>query len=424
MPADLSVPGAVYCAKADCTAEAASFAAGTAIPSPGTGGTASTGRIDPPWVWAEGWSGMTSQSNWIDFGKAPYAACPPACAAVTVSAPGSSTPVTTQVAENGGIVGQVSYASTRPFDDASQMIQQPWEPNVPRVTINLYQEGFAADGVTPTLTLVDTTQSASWDDWAQGFYPGSTAGGTGEKPYLSCPGQGTNASGTPNQDLFFFSLYDQPNYLDWYNSVHNGGTLHTLPYNSQFKCYDAMHIWNQLQPAPYDGKYSFPSTLGINPATGKLVSTVGSTNGVTASMPGTNCTICVANPDSTDKYRYGNPMLPPGKYVVQVIMPPGYEVYKEEDKNLLIGDNYIAPVTQEFAGLGADIFIIPDQASVASLYDESNSGYNPNNFQNQTTGLGLSDQLSGVPGFPGFVDPLWPCVGEMRVVPDYLSCSL
>jgi len=32
-------------------------------------------------------------------------------------------------------------------------------------------------------------------------------------------------------------------------------------------------------------------------------------------------------------------------------------VEKEEDKNLLIGDNYIAPVTQEFTGLGGNIFI-------------------------------------------------------------------
>ena len=86
-------------------------------------------------------------------------------------------------------------------------------------------------------------------------------------------------------------------------------------------------------------------------------------------MAGTNCTICVANPDTTDKYRVGTPMLPPGKYVVETIMPPGYEVYKEEDKNLLIGDNFIAPVTQQFGGLGTDIFIMPDQASVASMYD-------------------------------------------------------
>jgi len=436
LPADLSVPGAVYCAKADCSDEAAGFALGKAKPSfP----TASTGRLDPPWVVAEGWAGLTGQSNWIEFGKAPYAACNPAlpvsatnfCATVTSTPPGSPTgtaPTNTLVGENGGIHGIVNYASTRPFDDASQMIQQPWEPNVPHVTLNLYQEGFAADGVTPTLSLVDTTQSSSWDDWAQGFYPNSTAtpgtGQTGtEKPYMNCPGQGTNASGSPNQDLFYFTLFDQPNYLDYYNSIHSAGAspLHPLPYNSQFKCYDSMKINNQIQPAPYDGEYSFPSVLGIDPTTGKLLAVPGSTNGVASSLPGTNCTICVANPDSTDNYRFGNPMLPPGKYVVQVIMPPGYEIYKEEDKNLLIGDNFIAPVTQQFGGLGTDIFIIPDQASVASLYDETNSGYNPTNFQDQTTGLGLADELSGVPGFPGFQDPVWPCVGEQRVVPDYLS---
>jgi hypothetical protein len=424
LPSDLSVPGAVYCAKADCSAEAALFAAGTANPS---SATASTGRIDPPSVWAEGWAGLTSHSNWIDFGKAPYAACPPAC----VVTGGGTSATTTTWGENGGIHGYVGYASTRPFDSASQMIQQPWEPNVPRVTLNLYQEGFAADGVTPTLTLVDTTQSTSWDDWAQGFYPNYTDPTTGTPlPYMSCPGQGTATAGSPNQDLFYFTLFDQPNYLDWYNSIHNGGTLHALPYNSQFKCYDAMKVNNQIQPAVYDGRYFFPSSLGISPATGKPVTTMGSTNGVTSSMPGTNCTICVPNPtftttanglDAYDPYRSGTPMLPPGKYVVEVIMPPGYEVYKEEDKNLLIGDNYIAPVTQQFGGLGAYIFILPDQASVASMYDESAAGYNPNDYQNQTAALGLAEELSGVPGFPGFQDPLWPCVGEMRVVPDYLS---
>jgi hypothetical protein len=432
LPADLSVPGAVYCAKADCMAEAAGFAAGTAKAS---SSTASTGRLDPPWVNSEGWSGMTGQSNWIEFGVAPYAACNPAVAvsptnfcvsvptqlANPTSTSGGTTSSTKQVGENGGIHGHVTYASTRPFDSASQMIEQPWAPNVPNVTLNLYQEGFAADGVTPTLTMVDTTQTSSWDDWAQGFYPNSTAGattGVGQKPYMSCPGQGT-ASGT-NADLFFFSLYDQPDYLDWYNSLHNGGTLHTIPYNSQFKCYDSMHIWNQVQPAPYDGFYQFPSSLGVDATTGKLLPAKGATNGVASSLAGTNCTVCVKNPDTTDFYRVGTPMLPPGKYVVEVIMPSGYEVYKEEDKNLLIGDNYIAPATVQFGGLGGNVFIMPDQASVASMYDPSGAGYNPSNYQNQTTALGTTEQLA-LPGYPGFQDPIWPCVGEMRVVPDFLS---
>ncbi len=43
-------------------------------------------------------------------------------------------------------------------------------------------------------------------------------------------------------------------------------------------------------------------------------------------------------------------MLPPGKYVVEVIVPQGYELVKEEDKNILLGDAYVAAVTQQFPG--------------------------------------------------------------------------
>src|SRR4029077_440155 len=229
--------------------------------------------------------------------------------------------------ENGGITGHVVYASTRPFDDPMMLVQTQWEPLVPRVTMNLYQEGFAADGVTPTLKLVDTTQTSSWDDWAQGFYPGTN------KPYMNCPGQST-------ADLFYFTLKKQPDYLDAYNAQHDGGTAHTLPYNSQYKCYDGMHDWNQIQPAPYDGAYAFPSVISLDPTTGKPAGS-GSTNGTPGSLVGTNCTICIANPDSSDAYRFGTAMLPPGKYVVEVVLPPGYELVKEEDKNILIGDNFI-----------------------------------------------------------------------------------
>src|SRR5271165_6886017 len=110
-------------------------------------------------------------------------------------------------------------------------------------------------------------------------------------------------------------------------------------------------------------------------------------------------------------------MLPPGKYVVEVVLPPGYELVKEEDKNILIGDNFIAPVTQEFGGLG-NIFIMPDQASVAGTVSPG-SGYNANNAQNSTQSLGASPQNGIVPGF--IPEPIWPCVGEMRIVPDYIS---
>ncbi len=102
------------------------------------------------------------------------------------------------------------------------------------------------------------------------------------------PWPGNECRRTPNHDLFFFSLYDQPQYLDYYNSLHNGGTLHTLPYNAQYKCYDSMHIWNQIQPAPYDGFYQFPSTIGIDPTSGARPERIDDR---------------VNDPDSSDHYR-------------------------------------------------------------------------------------------------------------------------
>src|SRR5207253_11111580 len=77
------------------------------------------------------------------------------------------------------------------------------------VTINLYQVGTAPDG-SQSLKMVDTTKTSSWDDWAQGFYPGTN------KPYMNCPGQGA-ATGT-NADIFFFTLFNQPMWLDAYNN--------------------------------------------------------------------------------------------------------------------------------------------------------------------------------------------------------------
>jgi len=389
LPSDLFVPGSIYCSNADCTGNSISNPASTQNPTcTNTGGvttcntSVSTGRIDNPWMGqVEGWQGYSGQGNFIEFGKAPYT-------------PG----------ENGGIHGHVVYASTRPFDDPQQLVQVQWEPLVPHVTMNLYKEGVASDGITPTLTLIDTTQTSSWDDWAQGFHKNAS----GETvPNMNCPGQSTG-------DLFFFSLANQPNYLDLYAEQHPSfGTLNSaapgtgLPYSAQFKCYDGMHNWNQLQPAVYDGMYSFPSITSYDPKTGK--------------PNGTNCTACTTDP-ATDMYS-GIPMLPTGKYVVEVVPPPGYEIVKEEDKNILIGDNFIAPVTQEFGGL-SNVFILPDQASVASsgsgAYNpQDGTGYNPNNPQNPTQSMGFAPSDGIVPGF--IPEPVWPCVGEARVVPDYIS---
>jgi hypothetical protein len=162
--------------------------------------------------------------------------------------------------------------------------------------------------------------------------------------------------------------------------------------------------------------YKFPSVTAINPSSGKpsfkldgngiTMPNTTATNGTIVNN-GTNCSICISNPSGDGTF-----MLPAGTYVVEVVVPPNYELVKEEDKNILIGDNYIAPVTQQFGGLG-NIFILPDQAAV-------NASYNANNAQNPTTNLGQV-VLPIHEGDTGSVESKWPCVGEMRIVPDFIS---
>ena len=348
LPAPLRLPGAKYCDNADCPTN-----------DPLTG--LSSGMIFPPQAWgnSQGWQGLLGQNSFIEFGMKPFAEN-----------------------ENGGINGHVIYASTRPFDDPQLLLQLSWEPGVPRVKINLYQKTTDANGV-DQLKLVDNTTTTSWDDWAQGFRrdaSGNLMTVNGKYiPNMNCPGQ-------DDKSPFFQTLKNSKMWLDTDKKP--------IAYDSQFKCYDGWSQLNQIQPAPYDGMYKFPSVTATDPATGK------------PSM--TNCSICVDNPSGD-----GTKMLPPGKYVVEVIVPPGYELVKEEDKNILLGDGYIAPVTQQFAGFG-NIFIMPDQAMVNTAFG------NPKNALNSTTDLGSKSWVRHE-GDTGSIEAFWPCVGAMRVVPDFVS---
>ena len=104
---------------------------------------------------------------------------------------------------------------------------------------------------------------------------------------MNCPGQGRIRT---NADLFFFTLFNQPMWLDVYNA-NAGHTGNTVPYNSQYKCYDGMHNWNQVQPAPYDGYYTFPSVTSIDSSDRKVYRH--------------ELHACVPNPDTTDSFRFG-----------------------------------------------------------------------------------------------------------------------
>src|SRR5260370_40044596 len=130
--------------------------------------------------------------------------------------------------------------------------------------------------------------------------------------------------------------------------------------------------------------YNLPRVRGIDP--NRFLPGTTTPNPNYGKPAGTNCTGCTTNPVD------GSTMLPAGKYVVEVVVPAGYELVKEEDKNILLGDVYIAPVTQQFAGFG-NIFIMPDQAAVNAVYNPNNPG-----ALNLTANLGASPRHEGDTG--------------------------
>ncbi len=108
------------------------------------------------------------------------------------------------------------------------------------------------------------------------------------------------------------------------------------------RCFDGWRNWNQVRPAVFDGGYAF-----------------------------------------TD--------IAPGTYVVEVVPPPGFELVKEEDKNVDFGDVFATAPVDMMLPSGAMITIMPDQAMV----------------------------LASTGPEPGIAQP--PCVGAPHLVPDELS---
>ena len=111
---------------------------------------------------------------------------------------------------------------------------------------------------TPTLTLVDTTQTSSWDDWAQGFRSDGV-------PNMNCPGQGRARAA----DLFYFTLYNQPIYLDLYNSARRAGRdprCRTTPSSSAMT---ACTTGTSSSRRPTTACTSSPASPAMDPTTGK-----------------------------------------------------------------------------------------------------------------------------------------------------------
>lgn len=224
--------------------------------------------------------------------------------------------------ENGGISGMVYYAVTRAEDDPAYAAAEPWEPGIPRVQVNLYIDADN-NGVVDDINGSGIIEYADVDNYPFGNFPGPE----------DIDHNGNNV----------FDLGDAVDYTytdSWDDNLPTGcpGADPTDPADVlPDKCYDGMRNWNQVRPGVFDGGYAF---AGYDP---------------------------VHNPDG----------LPKGIYIVEAVPPAGYEIIKEEDRNVDFGDQYV-PSTQLLppACVG-DPHLVPMEFSLFSLEDENGNPVQP-----------------------------------------------
>ncbi len=185
--------------------------------------------------------------------------------------------------ENGGISGMVFYAITRAENDPRYGVGEEWEPGIPRVQVNLYQADIDGNILDQTGDGIITPSDV--DNYPLGNFPGP---------------EDTDHNGN--------GVFDQGDALrvthtdSWDDSVPTGcqGDVFTVD-GVPKDCFDGLRNFNQARPGVFDGGYAFGPGDPADPA---------------------------------------DPPLAAGDYVVEVKVPPGYELVKEEDKNVDFGDAY------------------------------------------------------------------------------------
>ncbi len=271
-------------------------ALGDDLINPNTGNNLSRTETGP--VLLQAFDGFLGQTNAYQWGRKPYVGN-----------------------ENGGIIGIVFYSSTRAESDPSYGVGDPWEPGVARVQVALYADGDknnlpiaggfpgaggedvdwnsnnvadAADGVIDDLNGNSVIDRADVDNYPFGWADGGTMGP--EDVDVANDG----AAGV-------FSKGDAINIVHtdaWDDSKPTGCqgpvfTVDPLDGNAPVAkdCYDGLRNYNQSRPGVFDGGYAITEDGNGNP-------------------------------------------LKPAKYIVEASPPKGFEIVKEEDVNVTLGDGF------------------------------------------------------------------------------------
>ena len=216
------------------------------------------------------------QTNVIDWGKAHYGD-----------------------GENGGISGIVFQATTRAVNDPRWAGGDPWEPGIPRVQLNLYDDktgpGLISDGVIDDYDGDSGPTRADVDNYPFGFRDGDAPGAEDVDRNANNqfdPGDAISITWTDSWD-------DDP----------PTGCIQDLPVvhgQEVPECYDNYGTWNQLRPGVFDGGFAFTSYTPNG-----IVSGAGEVDG-----------------------------LPTGVYIVEAVTPPHYTHQREEDRNVDFGDTF------------------------------------------------------------------------------------
>jgi len=226
--------------------------------------------------------------------------------------------------ENGGIAGIVFYSTTRAEGDPRTTVGEPWEPGIANVKMRLYRviqrDPALVDTNVPP--LADFPGPGDIDVNGNGVYDGPEVLTLVKESQTDSWDAAipSGCQGEVRQDPAVDALA-QPFYQQLIDADGNTG-----------RCYDGWRNFNQVRPGVFDGGYAFMSMPNPADPTGPEIP------------------------------------LPPGKYVVEAVLPPGYEQYKEQDVNVSMGNIYgstlgPAPVPVTLPN-GSLMLVVPDQAMV------------------------------------------------------------
>jgi len=227
---------------------------------------------------------------------------------------------------------------TRAENDPRYAAAEGWEPGVPRVQVNLYDDMVVnatgapgSDGIIDDLngdlavTLADVDNHPF--QWAP-MYEFLDDGVTPNPDWIGVAGpedSDLNTSGT-------FDAGDaiQVTTTDSWDDSKPSGCIQDLPVLPGLgeinECADGFGTWNQVRPGVFDGGYAFDSYF----------------------------------PGGIDSGSLETPSLPSGSYIVEAITPPGYELLKEEDRNVDFGDTYIPSQLLLPAECVGDLHTVPE----------------------------------------------------------------